>query len=132
MSGSYCKCVGSGGFGRLSPGYSAGLLAESARHVDDYFAFVELLPRVREAQPLLAVSRAWSFPNRSRRPRPLISHRFSSVRNADRIYALQSGRVTEAGPHKELTELDGHYAELFQLQAAAYLAGDETSVNVDS
>ena len=53
----------------------------------------------------------------------LISHRFSSVRNADRIYVLQSGRVTEAGTHEELMEREGHYAELFQLQAAAYLAG---------
>jgi ATP-binding cassette, subfamily B, bacterial len=53
----------------------------------------------------------------------LISHRFSSVRNADRIYVLQSGRVTEAGTHEELMALNGHYAELFELQAAAYLAG---------
>jgi ATP-binding cassette, subfamily B, bacterial len=52
----------------------------------------------------------------------LISHRFSSVRNADRIYVLQSGRVTEAGTHEDLMGLKGHYAELFQLQAAAYLA----------
>jgi ATP-binding cassette, subfamily B, bacterial len=53
----------------------------------------------------------------------LISHRFSSVRNADRIYVLQSGRVTEAGTHDELMGVEGHYAELFRLQAAAYLAG---------
>jgi ATP-binding cassette subfamily B protein len=53
----------------------------------------------------------------------LISHRFSSVRNADRIYVLQSGRVTEAGTHDELMGVAGHYAELFRLQAAAYLAG---------
>ena len=52
----------------------------------------------------------------------LISHRFSSVRHADRIYVLQSGRVTEAGTHDELMELEGHYAELFRLQAAAYLS----------
>jgi ATP-binding cassette, subfamily B, bacterial len=52
----------------------------------------------------------------------LISHRFSSVRHADRIYVLQSGRVTEAGTHEELVELEGHYAELFRLQAAAYLS----------
>jgi ATP-binding cassette subfamily B protein len=51
----------------------------------------------------------------------LISHRFSSVRTADRIYVLQQGRVTESGTHEELVELGGHYAELFALQAAAYL-----------
>jgi ABC-type multidrug transport system fused ATPase/permease subunit len=62
----------------------------------------------------------------------LISHRFSSVRNADRIYVLQGGRVTEAGTHEELMGSKGHYAELFQLQAAAYLAGGETYVNADS
>jgi ATP-binding cassette, subfamily B, bacterial len=45
------------------------------------------------------------------------------VRNADRIYVLQSGRVTEAGTHDELMGVEGHYAELFRLQAAAYLAG---------
>jgi ATP-binding cassette subfamily B protein len=51
----------------------------------------------------------------------LISHRFSSVRNADRIYVLQHGRVTEQGTHAELMALGGHYAELFTLQARAYV-----------
>jgi ATP-binding cassette, subfamily B, bacterial len=51
----------------------------------------------------------------------LVSHRFSSVRTADVIYVLQQGRITEAGSHEELLELGGHYAELFSLQAAAYL-----------
>jgi ATP-binding cassette, subfamily B, bacterial len=51
----------------------------------------------------------------------LVSHRFSSVRSADRIYVLQGGRVTESGSHEELVEHGGHYAELFRLQAAAYL-----------
>jgi ATP-binding cassette subfamily B protein len=51
----------------------------------------------------------------------LVSHRFSSVRSADRIYVLEEGRVTESGSHEELVELGGHYAELFRLQAAAYL-----------
>ena len=54
----------------------------------------------------------------------LISHRFSSVRSADRIYVLQGGRITEAGSHDELIALRGHYADLFNLQAAAYLGED--------
>jgi ATP-binding cassette, subfamily B, bacterial len=51
----------------------------------------------------------------------LISHRFSSVRSADRIYVMNEGEVIEHGSHEELIEADGLYAELFNLQAAAYL-----------
>ena len=50
----------------------------------------------------------------------LISHRFSSVRMADRIYVLRDGAVVEAGTHDELMASNGLYAELFTLQAAAY------------
>jgi len=53
----------------------------------------------------------------------LVSHRFSSVRSADRIYVLQNGRVTESGSHAELMAEGGTYAELFTFQADAYLGG---------
>ena len=50
----------------------------------------------------------------------LISHRFSSVRSADRIYVLHEGQIVEEGTHDELMGLGGRYAELFSLQAKAY------------
>lgn len=56
----------------------------------------------------------------------LISHRFSSARSADRIYVLDGGRIIETGTHAQLVARGGHYAELFGLQAAAYL-GEEGS-----
>ncbi len=51
----------------------------------------------------------------------LISHRFSTVRRADRIIVIQHGEITEAGSHQELMALGGHYATLFSLQAEGYL-----------
>lgn len=50
----------------------------------------------------------------------LISHRFSTVRMADRILVLEGGRVVEDGSHAQLVALGGRYAELFELQAAGY------------
>ena len=50
----------------------------------------------------------------------LISHRFSTVRMADRIAVLAGGEVIEAGTHDELMKLDGKYARLFELQARGY------------
>ncbi len=50
----------------------------------------------------------------------LISHRFSSVRMADRILVLADGKVEAAGTHEELIAQSGRYAELFELQAAGY------------
>jgi ATP-binding cassette subfamily B protein len=49
-----------------------------------------------------------------------ISHRFSTVRLADRIFVIENGTIIENGSHKQLMELDGRYAELFNLQAEAY------------
>jgi ATP-binding cassette subfamily B protein len=49
-----------------------------------------------------------------------ISHRFSTVRMADRIVVLENGRIAEDGDHEKLTRLGGRYAEMFELQAASY------------
>lgn len=50
----------------------------------------------------------------------IISHRFSTVRNADRIVLLEGGKIIEDGSHDELMKLDGRYAEMFKLQATGY------------
>jgi ATP-binding cassette subfamily B protein len=55
----------------------------------------------------------------------LISHRFSSVRSADRIYVLAEGEIVESGTHEELIAARGIYMELFNLQAAAYLSDED-------
>jgi len=50
----------------------------------------------------------------------VISHRFSTVRIADRIAVIADGHVTELGTHQELLRAEGRYAQLFELQAAGY------------
>ncbi len=63
----------------------------------------------------------------------LISHRFSTVRHADRICVLERGRVVELGTHAELMQLGGRYHTMFGLQAQRFAAGDgdeEASLDV--
>ena len=50
----------------------------------------------------------------------LISHRFSTVRMADRIVVLENGKIAEEGNHSQLTSLGGRYAEMFEMQASNY------------
>ena len=50
----------------------------------------------------------------------IISHRFSTVRNADKIYVIDKGQIIEEGNHKQLMRLNGQYAILFKLQAKGY------------
>src|SRR5436190_16825591 len=50
----------------------------------------------------------------------VISHRFSTVRIADRIAVIEDGHISELGTHEELLRSGGRYAELFEIQAAGY------------
>ncbi len=62
----------------------------------------------------------------------LISHRFSTVRHADRICVLEGGRVAELGSHAELMALGGRYRTMFDLQASRFAAAeDEEGVAYD-
>jgi ATP-binding cassette subfamily B protein len=55
----------------------------------------------------------------------VISHRFATVRRADLIVVVEQGIIAEAGTHDALMDLGGRYARLFNLQAAAFIPGDE-------
>lgn len=50
----------------------------------------------------------------------LVSHRFSTVRNADKIYVIEDGKISEEGSHGELLERNGKYASMFRAQAKGY------------
>jgi ATP-binding cassette, subfamily B, bacterial len=61
----------------------------------------------------------------------LISHRFSTVRQADRICVLEQGRVVELGTHDELMGRGGRYQAMFELQAQRFYAEDEEGKSYD-
>jgi ATP-binding cassette subfamily B protein len=58
----------------------------------------------------------------------LITHRFSTVKNADKIMLMEHGRLIEYGSHKALMQLDGQYAALYNMQAKRYLENDVEEV----
>jgi ABC-type multidrug transport system fused ATPase/permease subunit len=61
----------------------------------------------------------------------LISHRFSTVRHADRICVLEHGRVIELGTHDELMAQGGRYRTMFEMQAERFTTGGEEGVTYD-
>ena len=61
----------------------------------------------------------------------LISHRFSTVRHADRICVLEHGRVVELGSHDQLMALGGRYKTMFDLQAARFGEEEEEGAALD-
>ena len=61
----------------------------------------------------------------------LISHRFSTVRHADRICVLEHGRVVELGSHDELIARGGRYREMFELQASRFGVAEEDGEALD-
>jgi len=61
----------------------------------------------------------------------LVSHRFSTVRHADRICVLEAGRVVELGTHDELMALGGRYRTMFDLQAQRFVEHDEEGAAYD-
>ena len=54
---------------------------------------------------------------RSGRTSLIIAHRLSTIKNADRILAMQDGRIVESGTHEELLQLNGLYAQLYNTQS---------------
>jgi len=76
--------------------------------LDDALSSVDTLTEDRILSALADVMRG--------RTTILISHRVSTVRNADRIFVVEKGRIAEEGDHAELLELGGYYADLYQKQ----------------
>ena len=69
--------------------------------------------------------------HRGRSSLVLISHRLSTVRQADRIAVLDGGRITESGTHEELIARGGSYAEMFAIQAERFASGYQDRIEED-
>ena len=85
-------------------------------------AWLVILDEPTSAMDPEAESRFWEElkPALAGRSALLISHRFSTVRQADRIYVLEHGRIVESGSHEELVGKNGAYARLYASQARYY------------
>ncbi|MGH8939503.1 MAG: ATP-binding cassette domain-containing protein, partial [Actinomycetes bacterium] len=79
----------------------------------------------RSLQSLSRAGRAPGDGTGPSRTTVLITHRLANIRHADQIIVMHHGRITEQGTHDELMALGGGYAELFTLQATAYLDGKD-------
>ena len=62
----------------------------------------------------------------------LISHRLSTVRQADRIVLLADGHISESGSHDEMLALGGEYAKLFTIQAERFARGDDGPIDEEA
>jgi ABC-type multidrug transport system fused ATPase/permease subunit len=62
----------------------------------------------------------------------LITHRFSTVKNADKILMLEHGSIIELGSHRQLMQQNGKYAELYTMQAKRYLENENTEATLSS
>ena len=69
--------------------------------------------------------------HRGRSSLVLISHRLSTVRQADRIAVLDGGRITESGTHEGLIARGGSYAEMFAIQAERFASGYQDRIEED-
>jgi hypothetical protein len=102
---------------------STGIVIEEARHLADDLGLPSWWLNEQGKRLYLRKGRPWQAARSlaGGRTAVFISHRFSTARKADRIFLFHEGRLAEQGTHSELMRLAGRYAELFTLQASAYV-----------